>query len=564
MSRHPLDQDPGLPRRTSFGNASVMTTYPLWAHPEVFEHAETWLEIRDCIKGEKAVKEKGEDYLRRLDEMTDLEYDAYLDRAVFFNMTGRTVSALTGIVFQREPKVQNLPTKVKKAFISPTRSGVSFGAFLKKACRELVSMGRYGVLVDMAPDGAGAPYFVGYTTEHILDWAVVTIEGRHVLSEVVLREVTEKPRAFGGRREHEILIRRLLLQFDTKRNRYVYVQHVYRGDSSHVDLTNATPEIIVPTRNGVPFDRIPFAFLGALDNTPDVDRSPIADIAHLNLSHYRSYAELEHSRFYVAMPVWFAQVPAGNTETSYRVGSAVVWECAPGERPGILEMNGHGLKGLLDACNQKEDQISALGGRLMSGQTRSVAESDNSLKLKEGNERSILLNIVFCLNEAMTELLRKWCWWAGADNVDDVSVELNSEFLTDSLGARELRAVYAMYTDGVVPVTVLHHYLQKAEVVPDWMDVDTFKDLLDDEEEFKNQPDVWASMKGYNTAKDRVDARLKRRELRVKEDLAEAATTKVEEEVRANRADERLRKQQIDKPAPAPAAPASNPPIPKK
>jgi hypothetical protein len=71
-----------------------------------------------------------------------------------------------------------------------------------------------------------------------------------------------------------------------------------------------------------------------------------------------------------------------------------------------------------------------------------------------------------------------------------------------------------MYTDGVVPLTVLHFYLQKAEVIPEWLDVDLFKSMLDDESEFKNNPDAIAKMKGYNTAKDRVDARLQRRTLR--------------------------------------------------
>lgn len=527
MSAHPYDADPGLAGRKAHlrtGRLPIEMTYPLWTHPAVLDNVADWQQIRDCAKGERTIKAKGTEYLRPLDEMDGTEYDSYLDRAVFFNMTGRTINALTGIVFNRSPQVTGIPKKLEKAFRLPTRNNISFDAFLKKVCRELVTLGRYGVMVDLDVDERvnAIPYFVGFSAENILDWQEIVIDGRLVPSEIVVREMREVRGAFGTGKKTLTTYRRLVLEWSGERSDFVYVQYIYETEGVSLDVETTVPRRVIPTRSGVPFNRIPFVFLGAIDNTPEIDRSPLADIAALNIAHYRSYAQLEHSRFYTAMPVFYAQVPQGNAERTYRIGSSIVWEVAPGEKPGVLEMNGHGLNGLVDACEQKEDQISALGGRLMSNQSRSTAESDNALKLKEGNERSILLNIVFSVSEGMTEILRKWVWWAGVDNVDAIEVELNKEFLTDTLGARELRAVYAMYLDGVVPLTVLHHYLQKAEVIPDWMDVAQFKALLDDESEFKNQPDVIASMKGYATAKDRTDARLARRELRTSEKLADA------------------------------------------
>lgn len=533
MSAHPFDNDPGLPARAGRGIRSrlpVELTYPVWTHPTVLDHAEDWRTIRDCASGERAVKDRGTDYLPKLPEMDGTEYSEYLDRAVFFNMTGRTVGALIGIVFNRSPQVEGIPAKLAKAFKYPTRNNISFEAFVKNACRELITLGRYGVLLDMGEEARvdAVPYFVGFAAEHILDWQETVIDGKLVLTEVVLRELREERGAFGAGRKTITVIRRLVLVYNSAKSRFEYHQEVYEGDGTTVDVETTIPRRIIPTRNGVPLDRIPFSFMGSVDNTPQIDRSPVVDIASLNIAHYRSYAQLEHSRFFTAMPVFYAQVPIGNTERTYRIGSSIVWEVGPNEKPGVLEMNGHGLRGLETACTQKEDQISALGGRLMAGASRSTAESDNALKLKEGNERSILLNIVFAASEAFTNLLQQWVWWSGVDNVDKVEVSLNKEFLTDSLGARELRAVYAMYIDGVVPVTVLHFYLQKAEVVPEWMDADQFKNLLDDESEFKNQPDVIAKMKGYNTAKDRVDANLTRRELRISEKTVDQSATNAE------------------------------------
>ena len=533
VSAHPYDNDPGLVKaRYTASSFPLEYSYPTWTNPQVIEHIEEWQTIRDCAAGERRIKEKGADYLKPLQLMSQSDYAGFLSRAVFFNMTGRTINALTGIVFNRDPQIKNLPKKLEKAFKAPTKNGISFEAFIKKTCRELITLGRYGVLVDMDKNG-GDPYFTGYTAEHILDWQEININGRLVPCEVVLREVRQvRADTFGAGRKMIYTIRRLCLEYDKARDRIIYVQYVYTGEESTMDVTTVIPERIVPTRNGVPLNRIPFIPLGAIDNSYEIDRSPIADIAALNISHYRSYAQLEQSRFFTAMPIYYVQTGTGNTQAEYKIGSSVVWEVAVGEKPGILEMNGHGLGGLVIACEQKEDQISALGGRLMSNQSRSTAESDNALKLKEGNERSILLNIVFSVSEGMTWLLQLWAWWAGVDKTDDLAVELNKEFLTDTLGARELRAVYAMYLDGVVPVTVLHHYLQKAEVIPDWMDVEQFKSLLQKEDEFQNQPDVIAKMKGYNTASERQNTLLTRRELRTSEELARQAEVKATEDAR--------------------------------
>lgn len=508
-------------------------TYPAFTHPDVLYWAPTWAMIRDCILGEQEIKARGELYLPRLDEMTTGEYNAYLGRSVFFNMVERTISSLTGVVFEKLPKISGIPTKLKKSAEKPTKNLISLNAFLKNSTAEVLTTGRYGVLVDMDANGKAAPYFVGYQAENILDWTIEEIDGRMRPTEIVLREYQEIKGVFGNSRKYTTVYRVLRLDTEDDGSR-VYRQYIYRHDDLGIEVEALIPEIVTPTRNGVAFSEIPFRFIGAKTNDPSVDRSPISDIAALNLSHYRSYAQLEHGRYYTALPVYYAQVPIGSQNTDYRVGSAVVWECAPGEKPGIIEFTGTGLQSIENACSQKEDQISSLGGRLMGGRSRSVSESDNAVKMKEGNERSILLNIVMGLNEGMTDLLRFWVQWQG-ERGDDVSVELSTQFLSNDLGAREVRAVYAMYKDAVVPVEVLHFYLQKAEVVPDWLSVEEFKALLDSEESFPNSPDTWAKMRGFNTAKDERDYELTKEELDIADKEAGTKQAAVTETVRNNK-----------------------------
>ena len=51
---------------------------------------------RDCMSGEKAVKQAGTTYLPALDSSLSDGYDAYQARAKFVNMFSRTVGGLGG------------------------------------------------------------------------------------------------------------------------------------------------------------------------------------------------------------------------------------------------------------------------------------------------------------------------------------------------------------------------------------------------------------------------------------------------------------------------------------
>jgi hypothetical protein len=158
-----------------------------------------------------------------------------------------------------------------------------------------------------------------------------------------------------------------------------------------------------PLVYGVPFKRIPFRFFNATTNLTDIEKPPILDILTLNLSHYRTYAQLEHGRFFTANPVYY--VSGGNEDDDFHIGPSVVWQIDAGQTAGIIEFNGQGLKSLETALNTKEDQVASLGGRLL-GESANAGQSDNQVKLKDRNEQSLLLNVTTVLNENFTYLLQ--------------------------------------------------------------------------------------------------------------------------------------------------------------
>lgn len=478
--------------------------------------------------GEVEIKRHGSVYLPRMESMDDDQWYAYLERAVFYNMVYRTVTGLTGAIFRRDPRLLKAGPKLKKLTQRISKDGLSMGLFTKVVAQEMLSVGRYGVLLDKAvsEDPTITPFFAGYTTENILDWTTAEIDGKTELDYVLLREfhvdrrltvpgpavkgnVSYAPNPTYGQLFQKYRILRLTYNEETLK--WEYTQEVYEED--HKDATlGEDPVILKPMRFGVPFQRIPFRFFNATTNLVDVEKPPILDILTLNLSHYRTYAQLEHGRFFTANPVYY--VSGGNEDDDFHIGPSVVWQIDAGQNAGIIEFNGQGLKSLETALKTKEDQVASLGGRLL-GESANAGQSDNQVKLKDRNEQSLLLNVTTVLNENFTYLLREMALWLNdkatskdGDLVIELGVEelvfrVNQDFLLDNAAAREFRAVTMMYQAGILPVEVIYEYFLKAEVIPEYMEMEQFIALLEDAKNFPNNPDIDAQREGYANAVDR-------------------------------------------------------------
>jgi hypothetical protein len=471
---------------------------PGWAHPQVAYWYDDWRSVRDCMAGEKEIKAETTRYLPKFDGFDRADYAAYLDRATFYNFTGRTVGALVGTIFRRAYIVRGIPERMKSLVTDRiTRDSQSLDTFMRLAATDVVALGRFGVLVDLPvePTTEPQPYIAAYPAEHILDWDYQTVAGRDILSRVVLREFYPQAnaKAKGGRKGIGLRYRELLLEGG------VYKQRVYENaDGSEPSLDGMSVEH-TPQIRGQTIKFIPFHFFGVVQASPTVEKPPMLDIAQLNIHHYRSYAHLEHGRYYTGMPVYYTEVGQGEGGGEYKVGPSVVWEVPFGHKPGLLEFNGQGLKFLENALDQKEQQAASLGGRMMGVRSLATTESDNQLKLKERNEQVHLINATVGLDAGFKKILGWVVQFAGGSEAEAKKVEVifNKDFLFDGIGSREFRAILAMYKDGILPIDVVFTYLQKAEVIPDWMSQDEFKKLLDDDDQFPNNADVEARREGF-------------------------------------------------------------------
>lgn len=492
-------------RRSKQDLADTVPTFVNWDYAN---WRDIWRSIRHAMIGEVEIKRWGKYYLPKPEGMDDPQYAAYLDRSVFFNMVYRTVTGLTGSIFRRDPRLLKAGPKLQSLTNRISKDGLSLTLFSKVVTQELLSVGRYGILVDKAatPNPLAQPYLAGYTCENILDWTTIEIDGRDEYDFIILREfhVDRRLNIINGTQLDNNpgygqlfnAYRILRLIYNPETDQYEYRQEFYSRDDADANLTE-DPVVSTPMIFGVPMKRIPFAFFNATTNLGDIEKPPILDILTLNLSHYKTYAQLEHGRFYTANPVYY--VTGGQEDDEYHIGPSVVWEIGNGEKAGILEFNGQGLKSLETALDVKETQAASLGGRLI-GDSTTAGQSDNQVKLKDRNEQSLLLNVTTVLNENFTFLLVILSQWMN-EQATDLEYRVNQDFLLDQAAAREFRAITMMYQAGIMPIEVIYEYFLKADVIPEYVTQDMFTKMLEDAKQFPNNPDFESRQEGFEDAR---------------------------------------------------------------
>ena len=223
--------------------------------------APKWVRCRDTYNGSDAVKAAGTAYLPLLGShksSDDAKYDAYKARAVFYNGMARTVDALSGGIFQKAPEIR-APDEVLGHLADATLKDESVELFALLAAREVLTVGRRGILIDLANqprDVQARPVWLGYAAEDIFSYRTSRAGGDEILTRVVLRErkVVDDPEDKDGFAVKDVEQYRVLELRDG-----VYVHNVWAADSEGEWVRG--PDI-VPNRNEQPLNFIPFTLLG--------------------------------------------------------------------------------------------------------------------------------------------------------------------------------------------------------------------------------------------------------------------------------------------------------------
>ena len=226
-------------------------------HKEYSYRLYQWRKIRDAISGEDCIKDEGEYYLPKPSGMTTPEYAAYKLRAMFYPVAERTLRGLSGLVFRHRPVI-TLPERLKPMERMATTEGFTLEILIEEILREVLSIGRYGMLLDMptnSPSGS-APVIATYFAEDIRDWMWEYENGFMKLKKVILEESS-----FYNYQESGSNGRYMELTINKDGHYEVRKWMVDKANEKESEMMYEDPS--VPLVNGEPLTEIPFFFVNS-------------------------------------------------------------------------------------------------------------------------------------------------------------------------------------------------------------------------------------------------------------------------------------------------------------
>lgn len=448
-------------------------------HKSHTKYSKIWQTMRDCDDGSAAIKQRsgglssalkavqGTAYLPipNPDDGTNenrLRYLSYLDRAVFVNFTSITKEAMLGMVFRLETQI-TLDAKIEYLRANVNGTGLTADQLVKSVSADTLLMGRFGLLVDYPVTDAGLTAsqtrgieakILAYSTESIINWRIGMSGGYRRLTLVVLREEIEAIEDDGFKTIDTVQYRVLKLTDG------VYTQSIYDKDGQIM----GDGEFILRKSDSSLWDEIPFTFVGAINNEPDVDKPPLYDIAEINIAHYRNSADYEFSSFMVGQPTpvfagltqsWVDQNMKGGvglgSSTAVMLpenGSAELLQAEPNSMP---------LKGM----EFKEMQLVKIGARIIQDSTG--VETAEAARIRFAGQNSKLGAIIGNVEDAFIK-----CFvWAGLfmGSNTDPEVTINKQLYSAAIDPQLLMASIQMMDRAVIAKSDLQGILRRSGMI---------------------------------------------------------------------------------------------------
>lgn len=455
-----------------------------FVRPELSKLLPLYYLIRDCVSGEVAVKDMRTKYLpmpnaEDQSKENKARYEAYLQRAVFYNVARRTLFGLLGQVYLQEPEL-NIPTLLDTLVENATGTGINLTQLSKQAMAYNLTFSRAGIFVDYPnvegqsgssiadlESGKVRPTLYVYAPYEIINWRTIDVGAEEILSLVVLFEtwcVADDGFELTNSAQYRVL------RLD---ERGEYVHEIWRepqptkytGDKLP-NRGNYQPLYSYRPRDaqGQPLREIPFMFIGSENNDPSPDNPLFYDLASLNLAHYRNSADYEESCYITGQPTpvliglseeWVKNVLKGTVNFGSRGGIPL----PPNADAKLLQAEPNTM--LKEAMDTKERQMVALGARLVEQQE--VQRTATEAELEEASQGSALVSAANNVSDAIEWALKWAARWIGQPDTA-VTFKLNTDFDIGRIPPDERRQIVDEWQKGAITFTEMRVGLRKAGI----------------------------------------------------------------------------------------------------
>ena len=447
-----------------------------FVRPEVQNSSKRWDVVRDCLGGSEAVKAKGPTYLPvpnagDTSPANQARYQQYKERAIFYNVTKRTIEGWIGQVFSRDPLCE-IPDGMDDLYDDISGDGVSLDQQAKLALGYNMAYGRGGLLVDypsvsgpmtIAEVKAGniRPTIHLYEASDIINWRTIKIGAQVVPNLIVLKERSAtQSDGFSFEEQPQFRVLRLIQTTEG----YAYTIEVWNQGEDKEWVKGPTSVVRGP--NGKPVERILFYPFTSSGNNFACPFAPAYDLAMLNIGHYRNSADYEESCFIVGQPTpvfagltqeWVDEVFKGSVE----LGSRAAVPLPVGGTAMLLQVNPNTMT--KEAMVHKEAQMVAIGARIIKDD--SVQKTLGESQMEEATDSSVLATAAKNISAAYSRALAACGYLMGlTGDLKKYKYSLNTDFPASRLTPNERAQLISEWQTGAITLSEMRAGMRRAGV----------------------------------------------------------------------------------------------------
>lgn len=422
--------------------------------------------IRDCLDGEDAVKDQGQLYVPKPDGMSMDAYKAFLQRGHYYNAPEMTLRALVGLALRKDPVI-TLPPRLEPLRLAATHDSAPLAMLIEETTREVMSMGRFGLLLDLPTEGntvTTVPHISTFRAESIDDFKTAYVNGKKVLTRVWLSSDEQW--------EGSPITYELALEGGAV---YTFRRFIRDHNKTRVDIG----EEIVPTVGGRTIPFIPFVMISHEGLRPEDVTPPFLALCKTAIAHLCTSCDRRHSLHLTAAPTpWIAgSIPIDRVPTS--IGAGTLWNLPEGCEVGMLEFQGVGVAAMKEEMDDLVNQMATLGARMLSV-TQVRSESIDTATQRTRSELALLHGVVVNVEAGLNLLLRVASQWVGADP-DEAKITLSRDFIEASMDPKMIEAQMKLWQSGAISRATFYENLQAGEIARADRSFEDEKEMIEEE-----------------------------------------------------------------------------------
>ena len=412
--------------------------------------ANFWGLIEDLKEGTYKIRSEHRKYLPQLEREVDDSYDRRLSRSNVVPFMQRIEKMLAGMLVRKPVRLDGVSDLVREQLFDVSLEGDDLNVWLYTTARTVISYGHCGVLVDAPKDGDKVrPYWVTYEPKNILGWRTEVIDGVRQLTQLRLMEHVVEPDGKYG----EKIVKQIRV---LEPGRF----EIHRKDKKGEYKLHDEGEMSIK-------DKIPFSVAYSNRVGYYESRSPLYDIAELNLKHYQIQSDLDNILHISSVPLLAVFGYPNSDEIT--TGPSEALSLPPESRMEYISPSSDSYESQFRRREDLKDQINTLSLAAVLGQ-KLVGESAEAKRIDRSQNDSTMMVVAQQMQDLIDNCLKFHSEYLNEPNAGSSFV--NRDFVTARVEPQEIQSLLALFTAGTISQETLLTQLSSGEILGDDFDVE--------------------------------------------------------------------------------------------